>query len=69
MDVIDKIDKSLKVAGLQVETLHPKGKVNSTASLYRHFFTDLGSAAAVYRVENEGRDFIFVDFKAHPDNA
>jgi signal transduction histidine kinase len=62
MDVIDKIDGSLKVAGLQVERLHPKGQSNSITSRYRHFFEGLGSAAAVYRAENDGREFIFADF-------
>ncbi|MCF7954629.1 MAG: PAS domain-containing protein [Phycisphaerae bacterium] len=62
MDVIDRIDKSLKVAGVKVERLHPIGQANSITSRYRYFFEGLGSAAAIYRAENDGRDFIFVDF-------
>jgi len=62
MDVVDNIDKSLKVSGAQTEAVCLKGRHNTTSGLYKHFFDQLGTPAAIYRAENDSRDFIFVDF-------
>lgn len=62
MDVVERIDNSFKVAETQLETVHLKRAGSRFIDpSYKHLFDGLGSAAAIYRVENDGRDFIFVD--------
>ena len=63
MDVIDRIDDSFKVTETQRETVRIKERGSRfVEGDYNHFFNAINSAAAIYRVENDGRDFIFVDF-------
>lgn len=63
MDIIDQTDSRMKVEGSRQEAVCLKKPDNFiSGGIYKEIFDGIGAAAAIYRAENGGEDFIFVDF-------